>query len=335
MRSIFISLLFLISLASYGQVRFHVPKDKSLIRNYQNTQDNHLFILKTYREQIESELKRLIEGIEYESGIQNLSKAQSLKVYFSELILKNILIYELEKQLSAINLDQHLKSDRRKPVFNTQELTIDLQKEINVQLKSLYQYGLMSDYLLKDLRDNVVKETLKVAGKKVFQSIGSGLLTKIVTQGVSSVALKSAAISIGSELFTKVGRGMIISILTFPLHAYRLPPEHVWTDILKKNPEIIINPEWMKYAGSKDEPWFSHGYALLRRTKIMEDRFNDLLVKEEQSFIHRIQMIMKIGQSHEDELDPYQRQGVAVRDATYVYVPKPYLPSVPFWAIKK
>lgn len=335
MKQKFIFLLLLVSFASYGQVHFNVPKDKSLIRNYQNTQDNHLFILKTYREQIESELKRLIEGIEYESGSQNLSKTQSLKVYFSELILKNILIHELEKQLSAINLDQHLKSDKRKPVFNTQELTIDLQKEINSQLKSLNQYGLISDYLLKDLRDIVVKETLMLAGKKVFQSIGSGLLTKIVTQGISSAALKSAAISIGSELFTKVGRGMIISILTFPLHAYRLPPEHVWTDILKENPEIIINPEWMKYAGSKDEPWFSHGYALLRRTKVMEDRFNSLLHKEEQAFINRIQMIMKIGPSYDNEFERNQRLGVAVRDATYVYKPKPYLPSLPFWAIKK
>ncbi len=335
MKQKFIFLLLLVSFASYGQVRFHVSKDKSLIRNYQNTQDNHFIILRMYSEQVESELKRLIEGIEYETETHNTSKVQSLKIYFSELVLKNIIIHELEKQLSAINLDKHLKENRRKPVFNTDQLTLNLQEEINHQLKSLNQTGLLSEYLMNDLAKTFKEETLKASGKKVFQSLGGGLLTKVITQRLTTAALKSAVISIGSEAFVSAGYSVIMSLLTFPLHGYRLPPEHIWTDILKKNPEIIINPEWMKYAGAKDEPWFSHGYALLRRTKVMEERFNDLLQKEEQDFMNRIQMIMRIDKPTNNQHDFHEKKDIAVRDATYVYLPKPYLPSLPFWAIKK
>ena len=327
--------ILLTSLTLSAQNRFHVPTDKSLIRNYKNTQDNHLIILRTYHNQIESEIRRLIEGIEYESSSNNISKVTALKKYFSELVIKNILIGQLEKQLLSINLDTHLKQNRIKPVFNTDQLSIDLQKEINIQLKSLHQNGLLSEFLLEELKDEIIKETLKATGKIVFSSIGSGLLTKIVTQGVSTAALKSAVISIGSEAFIKAGQGMIITILTLPLHAYRLPPEHVWTDILKKNPEIIINPEWMKYAGSNDDPWLSHGYALLRRTKIMEDRLTDLLDKEEHDFLNQIQTICKIGQVSGSKDPLRSRNNVAVADATYVYRHKPYLPSVPFWALKK
>jgi hypothetical protein len=335
MKKIFIFLFFLTSITSFGQTRFLVPKDKSLIRNYQNTQDNHFIILKSYREQIESELKRLIEGIEFETGNHNSSKAQLLKIYFSELVLKNIIIHELEKQLSAINLDQHLKEDRRRPVFKTENLNLNLQEEINRHLTALNQTGLLSEYLMHDLAKTFKEETLKASGKKVFQSLGGGLLTKIMTQRLTSAALKSAVISIGSEAFVSAGYSVIMSILTIPLHGYRLPPEHIWTDILKKNPEIIINPEWMKYAGAKDEPWFSHGYALLRRTKVMEERLNDLLLKEEQDFVNRIQIIMRLDKPINNEDDFHERKDVAVRDATYVYMPKPYLPSLPFWAIKK
>jgi len=335
MKIILMISILLSSLTLSAQNRFHVPADKSLIRNYKNTQDNHLIILRTYHNQIESEIRRLIEGIEYESSSHNLSKVTALKKYFSELVIKNILIGQLEKQLLSINLDTHLKQNRIKPVFNTDQLSIDLQKEIIIQLKSLHQSGLLSEFLFEKLKDEIIKETLKATGKKVFSSIGSGLLTKIVTQGVSTAALKSAVISIGSEAFIQAGQGMIITILTLPLHAYRLPPEHVWTDILKKNPEIIINPEWMKYAGSNDDPWLSHGYALLRRTKIMEDRLTDLLDKEEHDFLNQIQSICKIGQVS-DSKDPLRsRNNVAVADATYVYRHKPYLPSVPFWALKK
>lgn len=335
MKIVLIILILLSSLSLSAQNRFHVPADKSLIRNYKNTQDNHLIILRSYQNQIETEIRRLIEGIEYENTFKNVGKIHALKKYFSELVIKNILIAHLEKQLLSINLDTHLKQNRNHPVFNTDKLTIDLQKEINLQLTSLHQNGLMSDFLLEELKNSLIEETLKAAGKKVFSSIGSGLLTKVVTQGVSAAALKSAVISIGSEAFIQAGKGMIITILTLPLHAYRLPPEHVWTDILKKNPEIIINPEWMKYAGSNDDPWLSHGYALLRRTQIMEDRLTDLLQKEEQDFLNRIETICKIGQVNELD-DPLRyRNNVFVADATYVHRSIPYRPSVPFWALKK
>jgi len=136
-------------------------------------------------------------------------------------------------------------------------------------------------------------------------------------------------VTLGSEIFVSVGLGAVLNVLTFPLHAYRAPPESIWTDILRKNPEMIINPEWMRYAGSNDDPWYTHSYSLLRRTDEMEDIMDKLLKKEEQEFIKQVTSINK---AKDYKPEPTQKPFVAI-DNTYVAKPR-MIDLPPFWAMK-
>jgi hypothetical protein len=172
-----------------------------------------------------------------------------------------------------------------------------------------------------------------------YKAIGSGLLAKIVLKGVSGTAVKSAVISLGSEVFVSAGTATILSILTFPLHAYRLPPEHVWTNILEEHPELILNPEWMRYAGSSDDPWWSHAYAILRRTDRMEERLEKFLNKEEIVFKSKVTAIYKIHDlPAKTETPKKDYRFVDTRpavDGTYVHRNYIIRDIVPFWAIKR
>lgn len=294
-------------------------------------------ILRTYRDQIDSEISRLLTGIEYESGRKtNSFKIRSYERLLINLLVKRIFASELEKQLKPLDLDQHVKT--RKPVFNTDAIKVDLEKNIGVHLDSVANKENLGHFFIKDLKSRLIRETITNVAVRTYKAIGAGLLTKIITNGVTSAALKTAVLSIGSEVFVSAGTASILTILTLPLQAYRLPPETVWTDILKKHPELIINPEWMKYAGSQDSPWFSHSYAILRRTQHMEKALQAFLNKEENEFRSSVISIHKIpNEFKKEETGRYNRHEDyrAAVDGTYVHRRIIIQDHLPFWAEKR
>lgn len=335
-------LVLTLSFSSFAQNRFKVPAGQLNLRSLKLAKTNHLIILNSYRSQIDSEIKRLAKGIEYESSRK--APKLALKSYdrlMVDLIVKRIFVTELEKQLIPVDLDKDYKVEKPKKIFNTDAIKIDLSKQVNIQLDQVLGNDQnIGYYFLKDFKGRLIRETISTVAVQTYKAIGSGLLAKIVVSGVSSAALKSAVISLGSEVFVSAGTGTILTILTFPLHAYRLPPETVWTDILEEHQELILNPEWMRYAGSSDDPWWSHAYAILRRTEQMEKRLSTFLKKEENEFKSRVVAIYKIkdipkepkaSKGEELRLEQYYKQPV---DNTRVYRPIILIDEVPFWAKK-
>src|SRR5690606_22148646 len=143
------------------------------------------------------------------------------------ILIKKAFIQNLESQLNKVNPDTF----KRGTLFNTENIKIDLTKEIETNLKKLPQKD-FGHYFIEDLKGRLVRETLSTVAVSTYQAVGSGLLTKVIANGVGQAALKGALISMGSEIFVSVGRGSILTLLTFPLHGYRAPPESIWSDIL-------------------------------------------------------------------------------------------------------
>jgi hypothetical protein len=326
-------ILIFLSFSTFAQNRFKVSKDRSTIRNLKSVKAHHQMILQTYRKQIESEIIRLATGIEYESGKK--SNAAMLKGYQSlmvNLVVKRIFVKELEKQLRPVDLDKYRSQKPPTAVFNTDAIKINLHKEMNIHLDEVLDKESLGHYFIKDLKGRLIRETASTVAVKTYKAIGSGLLAKIVTSGISTAALKSAVFSIGSEVFVSAGTGSILNILTFPLHAYRLPPESIWIDILHKHPELIINPEWMKYAGSQDEPWSTHSYAIFGKTKAMERSLQTLLNNEEKDFIRSVIAISKLDKVVETKTDTPNFLKKPVIDNTYVHRSYVIQDLPPFWA---
>lgn len=335
MKNIFIIFSLIFSATVFGQIKFKNP-DVNNLRSLKTTQENHHLILRTYRKQIDSEISRLVVGIEYETN----SKGSKFKVnlyqnLLAHLLIKRIFLTELDKQLKAVDIDAYVRRPQpRKPLFNTDGITINLEKEIGIHLDSVVKKESVSHFFLNDLKANLVKSTLKTIAVKTYQSVGTGLLTKIIANGMTASAFKSVVISMGSKVFISAGTATLLTILTIPLMGRRLPPETIWIDILKENPELIINPEWMKYAKSYDDPWYSHAYAILRRTSSMERAFNTLMTKEESEFQSSVRSISKMQELKKEKTDFPNRPYINQPDGTYVRKPVYLDVHLPFWAYR-
>lgn len=335
MKNILISMMLMFSFSIQAQT-FRISKPIKYPRSLKEIKHNHLIILSKYRGQIDSEIKRLTSGLEYESSRKEsalqITAYQKLLV---TILIKRIFIRSLESQLITADLDKINKTKPRKNVFNTENIKVDLAKEMNIHLNQVLDEKNIGHYFLNDLKTNLIKETVKTVAVNTYQSVGSGLLAKIATTGISQAALKGTLMSLGSKVFVSAGTASLLSLLTFPLHAYRLPPEHVWTDILEKNPELIINPEWMRYAGSSDEPWFSHDYAVQRRTKHMEKALKRFLQIEESSFQSSVIRISKIKKITPEPARSKYEDMRTKQDGTYVHKNYVIQDFAPFWAAKR
>jgi hypothetical protein len=119
----------------------------------------------------------------------------------------------------------------------------------------------------------------------------------------------------------------------------RKPPETIWREIYSKHPELILNPEWMKEAGSPDHPWMTHCASLMRKTASLEKALSRILTEEEGEFIRKMTEINEMRDPEEvrqEELYSYQSRAT-VRDNTYVkpaVVKFPKTLNTPAWAFK-
>lgn len=336
MKQLVCSILLVFSFSIQAQ-NFIITKNMKYPRDMKTNKHNHLIILAKYRSQIDSEIKRLVSGLEYESP----RKESALQIpYYQKLLvnllIKRIFVQSLESQLIATDLNKIIYNDQRKKVFNTEDIRIDLAKELNIHLDQVVDKKNIGHYFMKDLKTNLINETVKTVAVKTYQSVGSGLLAKIVTTGVTQAALKSTLISLGSKIFVSAGTSSLLSLLTFPLHGYRLPPETIWTDILEKNPELILNPEWMRYAGSGDDPWSTHDYAVQRRTDNIRRALKKFIQNEESSFQSSVISISKIKALKPEPKGPKQDDFMRAKvDGTYVHKHYIIMDFAPFWAAKR
>jgi hypothetical protein len=312
-----------------GQYLFKSSPDKSKLQNLVDTKHNQLIILSMYRDQIDSEVRRIAEGIEFENSIKNLDRVKKLNEYFLILLLKRVLISEIENQLKASNLDQDLV--KKTTILNTEAMKIDLVKEIGEHLDSTLKSQHLPQHVLETFKSNLIDEALKSFGKKIYKNLGKGLLKKILISGVSNSTLNSVMMSIASEAFLEAGVGTVAHVLTLPLHGYKATPEQSWLDVIKKNPEMIVNPEWMQYAGIEESPWYVHGYAILRHSDQMEKYFYTLLQNEEKEFKETIRIIYYPVKTENEKLVAAEPKV----DNTRVYVERLIDQDLPFWAIQK
>lgn len=331
MKLLFIFISIFTSSFVFSQTKFTVSENKTLIRDLAPYKKIHQKILNSYQAQIDSEISRLITGLEYENGSKSdrfaISKYEQL---LAKLLVKRILINELQIQLISADLNKIARNREGLSVFKTNRYKLNIELKIIERLDELGKKNSLSYHFISDLKARIIRTTLTDIAIDTFQSIGSGLMAQIIAQGVGSAVFKTALVSLGTDIFVSIGAGTILNVLTFPLHAYRAAPETVWTDILRTNPEMIINPEWMRYAGSDDDPWYTHAYALLRRTRDMEKALDKLLKNEEQYFMK----IVTDGERINNYKPEVSNNSRVIQDNTYVSKPR-RIDLPPFWAIRK
>lgn len=322
----------------HAQVKFLINNNPNGM-TYEMCKTNHGRIFELYKDQTDSQISRLLTGIDYESSRQTPKhKLDRYYVALTDTIIKRIMIEELTKQLNAFDWKKYKSSDAKiynQKLFNLDQVKIKLDQRVVQSLENAGDFGYqLSQHSLDEFKHRIATNLAFQMAESAYQSIGSGIATK-----VTAAALKSATISFGSEVLKGAVRGSILNILTMPLKGSRLPAEEVWLDLLADNPELVINPDWMREAGSQDHPWHTHCLTIHRESKRMIKVVSSFLKKDESAFTSKIIQINKMP----DSLKIKKSETQMLREMTKVavdntYVKKHYIPAeidLPFWAYKR
>lgn len=306
-------------------------------------QKNHVLILDAFINQADGQAARLMNGISIEK-VHN-AKEEDIKRYervLIEILTKKIVLTEIKKQLNSKNLHKFYseRDNYNKDVLDPDNIQIDLSQAIKTSIDQIKNHKKMdfSKHFLDKLKKDLVKETALLLVSQRYRAISAGLLSRIITGQSGKIAteavLKSATVSFTSKLFVSVGTGLLLDLLTFPLHGYRLPPETLWLDLLAENPEIVIVPEWMRKGGVNDHPWTTHCNTIQRETKRLKKLITDALKADEAGVQSSVRAIFNSYSRIERDL-PDDNNGYynpVKIDNTYVHK-NPVLLEVlgPFW----
>ncbi len=315
---------------------FTVYTDENRLE-YPQCKANHKVILTVYRNQLDSEISRLVIGIDQEESAK--SPKRRINTYYGlllQLTVKRIVIDEMIQQMEKFDFEQFKTTEgMKKVVFNADKINVNIQERVEKSLEialSKYQKNQLSEHVLDTIKTKLYTTALTSVGGHLLKSLGASLEANL-----TSNAVKGAIIGIGSETLAGTLRGGALTLLAVPLMGNRLPPTQDWMKILNKYPELIINPEWMTKAGSQDHPWHTHCLTFLRETEQLEKVLDTTLNAEESFFIKSVTTINTI-----EELKPLQPsekksiQEASKTDIDKTYVKKPRIIQdwPPFWAQK-
>jgi hypothetical protein len=344
MKAAYLLLSLVLSLSSWAQT-FKIQNNTS-IADLDICQENHHRILKKFSNQADSLIERMLKGLEIEERAYTPEfKLDLYRELLSEILIRRIILSELSKQLDAqkISAFYSVRANLKKPILSPESILINLESQYELTLKQVIAIKNLkiSEKYLKSLKAGLLRNALTILISKKYRKIGAGIFAQIVTkQGskvITSGLLKSAAISFGSKFFISGATGLVISLVTFPLHAYRLPGETEWTDLLVKNPEMVMVPEWMAKGGITDHPWMTHCNAIQRRTSYVEKALSKSISLDESEFLSKVAAINLLEEPKIEQKLPLYFYQPEVASADNTNVKRPIISDkdlAPHWAHK-
>jgi hypothetical protein len=310
-------------------------------------QSNQNFIFNTMIKKADSQIARLLNGIQEEEKYNRPEDVMmSYKELLVELVMKRLFLNELKKQLNNQKLAEFylVRENYNKDILMPDKIIIDLENQFAKTLKSVAKTHELqfSERRIDDLNSYLLTTTLTQfalqRGMHVISSLGSNILLGFVSIKGGKLILKTLTAGIGRAALTSAGIGLVLNIMALPLKGSRLPAEDVWLQVLKEYPELIMIPDAARAAKLQDHPWMSHCYALARRTKSMEKVFAEVIKGDEAKFLNQVREINdRLYQSEEKKDDDflYRKDYYKVQqDNTRVYIHKPIDSFAPLWATK-
>ncbi len=261
---------------AHSQTIFKVNSDYNKM-SLNECQANQNTVFKYHLEQMDSQIARLINGIQIET--LNGKEEEILKLYrqyLLELLVERLSIEEMSKQLDRIHLKSVVEGNYTakvpKMVFTTENLNLDLEKNIARLIEEILTENTFNfkKFFIDELKKDVLKDLRKALLKKVYNYVQHQFISGFITHAMMSPTSQMTLVSFGSHMLHGFAKGMLIKLITMPFRGYRLTAEDAWMDILRDYPEVILNPEWMIPAELQDEVWYSQCISFHRKTKYME-----------------------------------------------------------------
>lgn len=340
--------LFLLSLSTclLAQTESIFNFNRSLDRNSISSFDckiNHQRILYHYKSQLYSELSRLMVGIEIEKRNKVSKDLSILKEKSTDLVIKILLTENLYEQAHArsFNLEPIFNSLPKK-TFTTKNITISIQKKIyevlsnaNVLIQnktySLTHQALhdFEHHIKTDIFKHLALEAIEKTSQETIKRIITGIAIRETIYDLTPATLRQVTFHFSKDLLVSAARGTVLTLITYPFHAYTYSHEVQWIRALLDFPELVINPDWMTELKIYGNPIRNHCYAIDRHPVIFSKILEKLIDREEKQFLVTVKKYM-----NSSALDTINLPKIDVpADATYIdgYRYKNHVEKLPKW----
>ena len=337
-----VALVSLFTVTGYSQIYFGTSHEYTKARIFKKVNDNyhnniifknpeagyrqclidHNTILDIVRNKHKEHIARLLSKVNELSKNKEYDGFARAKINseITKRVVHYMILSEMKKELARKKI--------KGKVFEMKYTNVNVERYFDEALDAAAKYRLnrtvpvwliteVKSKLLSEMRNQIVKNSVRVIVNGVAIEFGKKLLAKQVTTEAFKSALRSSAVKFSSTVLVSAGRGFLIDVATSFLKGNRLPPETLWLELLDEYPGIIVNPELMHKAGINDGAWTTHCSTINRRAYSLERRIEKLKISLDKELGEAMRMIDKFSSTHDLRSHPR-----AVIDNTYVAPPR-------------
>lgn len=284
----------------------------------------------SYLHGLKTQMARLMMGVTIEQGRNPKGKtAEYYQRYLGELMFQSAYVTNLYHQLKKYDLDTACRA------FSFSEVKLekeDLLKRLQLAATHGEEEGLLIQ-LSEGIANAMVENVLQDVVMGTSRVIKNMVIQRAITGGIS--ALKSS-LNPGVLRGVVIGaaKGVVVGFVVDQLKSGTIPPWTTWMEMVQKDPELLLNPEWMRAAGHPTQwPWQVHQQAHRNQPERMKGLAKHLYKHSETQFQSRIYYLSK---REEQEQQEAQRRKfpTAPAESTAVKLPLNRELDFPYWARK-
>ena len=291
-------------------------------------QQDQAILYDRYLASSRSQLGYLLEVISSEMGRSSPYHHSAYMNLLQEKIFHYIVIDQMNKNMKRVSLFKLYQSAdllSRPSVMGLESVKIELGDEINKTFNKILDTHSFKELAFSHIEEELLTDTLKDILKGRIKAFMSGAAKKAimnilagkVTQETFKKALLSTGIEMSSNILVGVAKSSLISLVTLPLHGYRLSDEDMWLNLTEKAPILLLNPDWKVddyYGRRAASDWQIHCRTMIWKPERIEVIFNKFVRKTEKNFYSTVENI----RSSVDFNNPIKMIQPLPADGTYV-----------------
>lgn len=301
---------------------------RAYAKDFPKIREKQLQVMGSYLHLLKDLMAKMIAGINFET--YRNPKGRTVKYYqnyLGELMFQSAYVTDLYYQLKKYDLNTACQAFRFEEVKIEEK---DLLKRLELAQFHGEKEGLVSQIsvgIAQAMVDNVLQDVVIGTGRVVKNMI----IQRAISGGIRALK-NSVTSSVIRGVIVGAAKGVVIGFVIDQLKSGTIPLETTWIEVAGKNPELLLNPEWMRLAGVQTQmPWQVHMTAHRNRPESMVALKNNLMKHTMQLFQARVLYLSK-KEDAEEKAEWEEKFPTAYAESTGVSKQNIMVNELPYWA---